>query len=265
MRARNVPVITLSNQKGGVGKTTTADAIIDGFRRRGLKVLAVDADPQGSLGSIEERFCAPGSPTFSAFMVGAPVVTRDGQATVPGDADTYGIESMPDADGNPLDEYTLKSRISQAVEAEGFDVVVVDTHPGLSFATISALLAATHIIVPTIPDRLALEGVRQTADYITSLSDAFDLALEEHPAVLITMYRTMTRISRTVSESMRRELPEWGFKVFPRQVPVAVSIQNAQLEQKSIFDDSVLRGAAFEYNLLVDEVMKWCGLARDNQ
>ena len=82
------PVIVFTNQKGGVGKTTSADAIADGLRRRGLKVLAVDMDPQGSLGRIESDCVAKGTCCSSSFLKGVQVVcTEDGQATVPGDLD----------------------------------------------------------------------------------------------------------------------------------------------------------------------------------
>lgn len=257
----DVPVICLTNQKGGVGKTTTADALVDGMRRRGLKVLAIDADPQGSLGSLEEESVADGSCACSAFFQGARVIpTSDGQATVPGDPDTYGIENATDAAGAELTETTLRDRIQSACAEHGFDAVVIDTHPGLSFATISAILAATHIIVPTIPDRLAVEGVAQTADYISSLSECFELELVAQPAVLITMYRSMTKVAQTIAHQIKEQLPDYGFDVFSRRVPVNAAIQSAQLERHSIYDASVLRGAAFEYDLLVDEVMAWAAI-----
>ena len=105
-----VPVIVFANQKGGVAKTTSADAVAEAMRMQGLKVLCVDMDPQGSLGSIEERYVADGTCDASAFVLGADIVpTPDGQATVPGDLALSNIdEESVDSDGNPVDELSLR-------------------------------------------------------------------------------------------------------------------------------------------------------------
>lgn len=127
------PVIVFTNQKGGVGKTTSADAIADGLRRRGLKVLAVDMDPQGSLGRIESDCVAKGTCCSSSFLKGVQVVcTEDGQATVPGDLDLANVSDERDLEGNEINEYSLTRAIESAVSQHGFDAVVVDTQPGMT-------------------------------------------------------------------------------------------------------------------------------------
>lgn len=150
------PVIVFTNQKGGVGKTTSADAIADGLRRRGLKVLAVDMDPQGSLGRIESDCVAKGTCCSSSFLKGVQVVcTEDGQATVPGDLDLANVSDERDLEGNEINEYSLTRAIESAVSQHGFDAVVVDTQPGMTFSTISSTIAATHLVIPTNADRSA--------------------------------------------------------------------------------------------------------------
>ena len=168
------PVIVFTNQKGGVGKTTSADAIADGLRRRGLKVLAVDMDPQGSLGRIESDCVAKGTCCSSSFLKGVQVVcTEDGQATVPGDLDLANVADERDLEGNEINEYSLTRAIESAVSQHGFDAVVVDTQPGMTFSTISSTIAATHLVIPTTADRLGTEAVEQTLELLSAVSDSY--------------------------------------------------------------------------------------------
>lgn len=263
----SVPVIVLTNQKGGVGKTTTADAIADGLRRRGKRVLAIDTDPQGSLGMLEERFIADGSCCCSNFFKGYDVVPdEDGQATVPGDVDLSFVQGMRDCTDEPLDEMSLRHAIDAAVERHGFDAVVIDTQPGMTFLTISALLAATHIIIPTTADRLGVEAIAQDISFFDSLSTSFDVRWESEPAVLITLFRGMASLARAFAEQIETMLPEQGLKVFYRRIPQNIMIQEAQQLRESIYDQrfqtgrigaKVMRGAAAEYDLVTTAVCKW--------
>lgn len=264
---RFVPIITVTNQKGGVAKTTTADAISDGLRRRGMRVLAVDTDPQGSLGAIQARCVADGSCCCSSFFKGLPVIpTEDGQATVPGDLGLSMVAGEHGRDGAAVDESSLREAIYAAVERHGFDAVVIDTQPGMTFLTISALIAATHVIIPTTADRLGVEAIAQDAQFFDELAQTVELNWADDPAVVITLYRGMANLSRTFAEQIDREVPTLGFKVFWRRVPTNVMVQEAQATQTSMFDQSFFRGrmgakvmqaAAAEYDMLVDDVRAW--------
>ncbi len=255
------PVITISNQKGGVAKTTTADAIAEGLRARGLRVLAVDADSQGSLGMLQERYAVPGSTTTAGFMKGAPLLCdAAGQCTLPGDNDLVNVDSCLDVEGSELDGACLARAIDRAVAEHGFDAVVVDTAPGINFANICAIAAATHLIVPTTADVLGIEAVRQEANVLEEVFESVPGRLADDPAILITQYRTIAKISRSLADQIQRDFPQCGFKVFNRRIPVNVAIQEAQIGRRSIFEQGILRGAPFEYDLVVKLVMEWCGI-----
>lgn len=255
------PVIVFTNQKGGVGKTTSADAIADGLRRRGLKVLAVDMDPQGSLGRIESDCVAKGTCCSSSFLKGVQVVcTEDGQATVPGDLDLANVADERDLEGNEINEYSLTRAIESAVSQHGFDAVVVDTQPGMTFSTISSTIAATHLVIPTTADRLGTEAVEQTLELLSAVSDSYEVSWMSAPAVLITLYRGIAKLARAFASQMVEEFPKMGLKVFQRRIGITVAIQDAQANGRSIYDMNVLKGAAFEYDVLVGNIMNWCEL-----
>lgn len=261
------PIITVTNQKGGVAKTTTVDAISDGLRRRGMKVLAIDTDPQGSLGSIQAGYIADGSCCCSSFFKGVDVIpTADGQATVPGDFGLSTIADMLTLDEAEITETTLRDAIYTAIDAHDFDAVVIDTQPGMTFLTISALAAATHVLVPTTADRLGVEALSQDAMFFDDLSQMTELNWMDEPAVVITLFRGMANLPRTFANLIERSAKEVGFKVLRRRIPTNVMIQEAQATQTSIYDQSFFRGrrdakvmqaAAAEYDLLVDAIARW--------
>lgn len=256
------PIIVISNQKGGVAKTTTADALSEGMRARGLKVLAVDTDPQGSLGRMQERYVMRGSCAASSFIEGADIqTTEDGQCTVPGDEGLITIQNQFDLKGDELDEKSLMRAIDKAIALKGFDVVIVDTQPGMNFMNISAFVAATHMVIPTTADKLGAEAISQTAEFLGQIADTFPVRWEDDPAVLITQFRGISKLANTFANQMMDALPQAGFKVFQRRIPINVAIQEAQAQNKSIYEtSSILRGAAYEYNLVCNLVMEWCGL-----
>lgn len=255
------PIITISNQKGGVAKTTTADALTEGLRARGLKVLAVDADSQGSLGMLQERYAVAGSTNTAGFMKGAALaVDAQGQCTLPGDNDLVNVDAGADVDGNELDACCLARAVDRAVAEHGFDAVVIDTAPGINFSNICAIAAATHLIVPTTADVLGIEAVRQEANVLEEVFESVPSRLVDDPAILITQYRTIAKMSRQLADQIQRDFPQCGFKVFNRRIPVNVAVQEAQIGHRSIFDQPILRGAPFEYDLVVKLVMEWCGI-----
>lgn len=262
-----VPIICLTNQKGGVGKTTSSDAIADGLRRRGKRVLAIDTDPQGSLGAIEARYIVDGTCCCSSFFKGSDLIpTEEGQAVVPGDFALSFIQGARDSEGRPLTEYSLRDAIDEAVERHGFDAVVIDTQPGMSFLTISALAAATHVVIPTTADALGVEALAQDLAYFEDLSGAVELRWESEPGVLITQYRGMARLAQVFADQIEHEMPNHGMRVFYRRIPINVMIQEAQANRVSIYDQEFFRGgagrkvmqaAAAEYDMLVEKICTW--------
>ena len=185
---------------------------------------------------------------------------RDGQATVPGDLDLANVADERDLEGNEINEYSLTRAIESAVSQHGFDAVVVDTQPGMTFSTISSTIAATHLVIPTTADRLGTEAVEQTLELLSAVSDSYEVAWMSAPAVLITLYRGIAKLARSFAAQMVEEFPKMGLKVFQRRIGITVAIQDAQANGRSIYEMNVLKGAAFEYDVLVGNIMNWCEL-----
>ncbi len=161
-------IITITNQKGGVGKTTTAAALLTALHRRGARVLGVDLDPQGSLGfslGLDIEQCAT---IYDVFRGKAEpqdvVVSLDPCDLLPSNI----LLSSAELEFNrPGREFLLKSALSKIQDP--YDFVVIDTPPALNLLTVNAYVATDSLIIPMAPEVLSLLGVSQIRETIESV------------------------------------------------------------------------------------------------
>ncbi len=251
--------IALANQKGGVGKTTSAVNIAVELSRRGARVLLVDVDPQGnassSLGLDKRELDVTVYDLLIERATLDDVVVREMRPSldlIPANSALAGAEVE-------LVEFADRAtRLHAALAGAGdrYDVVVIDSPPSLGFLTVNALCAAQHVIVPIQCEYLALEGLGQligTVDLVKKqLNPELDLT-----GVLMTMYDARTRLSAQVVEEVRRYFPQ---RTFATVVPRSVRLAEAPSFGQSISEyDAASRGAA-AYRAVVDELSARLGL-----
>jgi chromosome partitioning protein len=246
--------LALANQKGGVGKTTTAVNLSAILAQRGYRILLVDIDPQGN--------------ATSSFGIDKRTLTRTVYDILVNDeaADSLIIpdvrENLDILPANPslagaevelvdLDERAYRLRDAVAEIASDYDLIVVDCPPSLGLLTINALSSANVVIVPIQCEYLALEGLGQliaTIDLVKrSLNPSLDVA-----GVLMTMYDARTRLSAHVVEEVRRFFPQ---RIFTTIVPRSIRLAEAPSYGQSIGEyDAGSRGAA-AYEHFADEVV----------
>ncbi len=256
---REIPIIVLANQKGGVGKTTTASALADGFRLKGARVLAIDCDPQGNFSEAQSRLLVSGTASIEDFIEGGHVKADEtGQALVPAFPDL----ALWGRGEREIDSYLLADAIERArndgTENGRWDVCIIDTHPGLDPITAQALVAATHIILPTTPDKYGLEALDQSLGFIEGLVDLNRNSVGENIGVAITMYRTIVSLHNKSAEKIKAVCKERNIKLLGKPISLQSDIQRAQDEGKSIFEVStVLHGGILRYSWFVDDVISW--------
>lgn len=245
--------IALANQKGGVGKTTSAVNIAVELAHRGARVLLADVDPQGnassSLGLDKRDLDATVYDLLIAQAALDAVIVaeiRPNLDLIPANSALAGAE----VDLVEFADRAVRLRDALAGTSDRYDIVVIDSPPSLGFLTVNALCAAQHVIVPIQCEYLALEGLGQligTIDLVKKqLNPELDLT-----GVLMTMYDARTRLSAQVVEEVRRYFPQ---RTFATVVPRSVRLAEAPSFGQSIAEyDAASRGAA-AYRAVVDEL-----------
>jgi len=246
-------ILAITNQKGGVGKTTTAinlGAALGAFER---KVLLVDCDPQGNATRGLGLQARP--PHLYQVLTGeAPVgeaIRPSGFPNLdllPADRDLVGVEvEFVGAEGW---QRRLKEALAEA--AAGYDVVLLDCPPSLGHLTVNALAAADGVLVPIQCEYFALEGVSELMATIRRIKATLNPELEV-AGILLTMYDERTNLSRDVAAEIRRH---FGGQVFQAVVPRNVRLAEAPSHGLPIFEYDIKCRGAEAYLDLAREYMR---------
>jgi chromosome partitioning protein len=237
-----------------VGKTTTAINLAASLAASELKVLIIDADPQGNattgLGVSKE----PGRATLYDVLLGdtsigeAIVKTElDGLDILPADKNLVGanVELV----GTPDRELRLRSKLASIRDDYGF--VIIDCPPALDLLTLNSLLAADSVLVPIQCEFFALEGISGLMDTIDRIKDSFqhDLALE---GILLTMYDDRTNLTRQVAADLKEF---FGNDIFKTVIPRSIRLAESPSHGKPILLYDVRSRAAESYIQVAREVL----------
>ena len=246
-------IIAIANQKGGVGKTTTAVNLAAAFAKLGCRILLVDVDPQANATSGVGIEKTPGKrTTYHALVLGQPLdtirVPSDfGFDVIPSDRNLAGAEveliSMPNR------ELLLKEAIAPI--RDDYDLILLDCPPALNLLTVNALAAADSLLVPVQCEYYALEGVSELFNTLAHLRRVVNPQLRIE-GLLLTMYDERTNLAPAVAADLRSF---YSGLVFQTSIPRNVRLAEAPSYGKPIvFYDEKSRGAE-SYSLLAKEVL----------
>ncbi|MBI2831365.1 MAG: ParA family protein [Chloroflexi bacterium] len=256
-------VICVANQKGGVGKTTTAAALAEGLSEHRKRVLLVDWDPQGSL-TISMGF-DPEELKQSAYDVLASIIRNNGNPSV---KDAILSTTIPNVDLLPANvelsqaeldlvdargrEMVLKNMLQPV--RQSYDFIILDCLPSLGLLTINALSASDKVLIPVQADFLAMKGLILLLNTIIRVRDRINPPLEIL-GILFTMTNTRTLHSREVIDMTKKIFGE-RIRVFETIVPSSVRVKEAPVAGKSILAYAPTSDGASAYRSLTKEVMK---------
>ncbi|MBQ6836144.1 MAG: ParA family protein [Clostridia bacterium] len=233
-------IIAVTNQKGGVGKTTSAVNISAGLALMGRKVLLVDIDPQGNSSSGFGVEAAPNKSVYDVLMGNATVkearVRTKWCDVLPTDNNLAGAEiELVATEGR---EYILKNALDKV--RDEYDYIFIDCPPSLALLTLNALVACDTVLVPMQCEYYALEGLSQLTHTIRTVKRSMNKNID-FEGILLTMYDGRTNLTIQVAEEIKKF---FGPKVYKTVIPRNVRLSEAPSHGLPIFAyDRLSRGA----------------------
>ena len=244
-------VIAIANQKGGVGKTTTAQNVAASLTYKEYRVLMIDLDPQGNLSFIAGADSV-NKPTVYEVLNDKVSIKNALQQTKSGHIIPANI-LLSGADMEIKRPELLRNKV-EAVK-NGYDYVLIDTPPSLGILTINALTAADSVIIPLSADVLSLQGLSQlysTIEAVRRHSNP-DLKIE---GLLFTQHNNRTLLSREFEKAAKAAAKRMNTKVFQTFIRASVATREAQANQTDILTYAPVSPTAAGYNALTAEIIK---------
>ena len=245
-------VLAITNQKGGVGKTTTALNLGVGLLRRGKRVLFVDVDPQCSLSYIMQADSS--AVTVQELLLRQAAAEQAIQSTPEGEviAASPGLSSMDLMLNQMGKEYRMREALAGV--SRRYDYIVIDSPPSLDVLTVNTLTAATQVVVPALADIFSLQGVGQLYSTIQAVKTYCNPNLRIL-GILLTRHTDRFILNRGMRELLEDTAREIESRVFQSSIREAVVLREAQAARQSVFSYAPKSKQAEDYQAFVEEFL----------
>ena len=246
-------IITIANQKGGVGKTTTALELGEVLLEKGFKVLFIDADKQCNL-TATLKAQATNSGTYSILANKEPakdvIQEIEGHSVIAASKALANIDMLlADATGR---EYRLKESL-EGIRGM-FDFIIIDTPPSLSSTTVNALTATDYLIITNNADIYSLTGTADLYAVVQTVKKYTNKALTIG-GILLTRYNGRSTISKDIKDMLEDTAKQYGTKVYSTVIRECVAIRESQTLKENLLEYAPKSNAAADYRALAEEII----------
>ena len=247
-------IIAITNQKGGVGKTTTALSLISALHLRNYRVLGVDLDPQGNLG-FSAGVDIENSETVYEVLKGKQPIEDVIVETDIGDMLPSNILlSAAEVEFNmPGREFLLRNELQKI--AGRYDYIIIDTPPSLNILTINAYVAAQGLIIPMAPEILSLLGISQIRDTIDTVRRYYNPDLRVL-GILLNRFSWRFVLNREVEDMARQIAKTLDTKVFQTKIRSSVAVAESPAHGESVITYAPGSKPAQDFQALVKELLR---------
>ncbi len=245
-------IIAIINQKGGVGKSTTASALGAGLILNGYKVLLVDLDAQSNL-SYNVKTVNSKLSSFEvltqATTAREAIIKTESCDIIPASPALAGADTL-------ITETGKEYRLTEALETikENYDYIIIDTPPALGTLTVNALTACDSVIIPAQADIYSLQGIGQLNNTIQTVKKYCNHSLKIK-GILITRYNARAVLTRDMVELLEDTAEKLETIVFNTKIRECIALKEAQAIQQNIYSYAPKSNAAADYKSFTDEVM----------
>jgi chromosome partitioning protein len=246
-------IISIINQKGGVGKSTTVHALGSGMILRGHRVLFVDLDGQGNLTqtlNADEAEYSVLDVLLGKLTAKEAVHIVDGRHILASSPSLAGADTLIVEVGK---EFRLREALAPIYD--DYDYIILDTPPALGILTVNALTASTSAIIPAQADIYSLQGIDQlmvTVDTVKKYCNP-ELTIK---GILLTRYNPRTVLTRDITEIIQYKAKELGAVFYSSPIRENISVKEAQVSKSSIFSYAPKSNAAEDYENFLEEVLE---------
>lgn len=248
-------IIAITNQKGGVGKTTTAINLSAALASKGLRTLLVDLDPQANSSMSFLDIHEPRKAVYEALTEPdvhlADILVKADR--VPGLDLAPSSIALAKIEAKLIGELDSHYRLKDELDAvhQNYDYIVIDTPPTLGIITVNALVAATHVLIPVQASYFALEGTDDLLETVEKVKMRANPELQILGA-LITLFDKRTLLSKDILDQVQRV---FGDRVFETVITKSVRLEESPAYRESIFTFAPRSSGAYEYYRLSEEVV----------
>lgn len=241
-------IISLANQKGGVGKSTTTQNINAGLQLEGYKTLVIDLDPQGNL-TYTMGVNDPEKTAYDLLKGNVDCITTTEQGDL--------IASDKKLASIQLDKDNLAYHLKNALNGikHAYDIVLIDNAPTLSKLTTNALTASNFVIIPVEAGIYSLQGLGQLNETIEMIRNHTNKDLKAL-GIVITRFNSRIVLNQTIADMLENASKKLGTIVFKTRIREAIAIREAQAFQQDIFNYDNKSNVADDYRQLTKEIIE---------